>query len=212
MLNVHMIKHFLVVFFILIAGPIDARESAPQKIDKIVILGDSLTEGYGVAKSDAFPALLEKKMREDSYPNLKIVNSGIGGSTSASALSRLKWVLKSKPQLVILALGGNDGLRGTDLKTTEKNLDQAIQYAQEKGVRVILAGMQIPPNYGKEYTENFKKIFPRLAKKYKVKLIPFLLKGVGGEADLNLPDGIHPNEEGHQVIADNLYKFLKENL
>ncbi len=207
-----MIKHFLVVFLIILAGPIEAQESAPQKIDKIVILGDSLTEGYGVAKSDAFPALLEKKMREDSYPNLEIVNSGIGGSTTASALSRLKWVLKSKPQLVILALGGNDGLRGTDLKTTEKNLDQAIKYAQKKGVRVILAGMQIPPNYGKEYTENFKKIFPRLAKKYKVKLIPFLLKGVGGEADLNLPDGIHPNEEGHQVIADNLYKFLKENL
>ncbi len=212
MLSVQMIKHFLVIFLMILAGPIDAQESAPQKIDKIVILGDSLTEGYGVAKSDAFPALLEKKMREDSYPNLEIVNSGIGGSTTASALSRLKWVLKSKPQLVILALGGNDGLRGTDLKTTEKNLDQAIQFAQKKGVRVILAGMQIPPNYGKEYTENFKKIFPRLAKKYKVKLIPFLLKGVGGEADLNLPDGIHPNEEGHQVIADTLYKFLKENL
>ncbi len=189
-----------------------AKEAKKIKLSKIVVLGDSLTEGYGVAKGDAFPALLQKKMRENGFPELEIINAGIGGSTSASAPGRLKWLLKGKPDLVILALGGNDGLRGFDLKTTEKNLVQTIEYAQSKNVKIILAGMQIPPNYGKKYTKDFKNMFPRIAKKMKVDLIPFLLEGVGGERELNLPDGIHPNEDGHIVITETLFKFLKDRL
>jgi acyl-CoA thioesterase I len=178
---------------------------------KLVILGDSLTEGYGVAKEAAYPALLEKKIKAAGQ-DWTVINSGISGSTSASGPSRMKWLLKSKPDLVLLALGANDGLRGLKVSELEKNLSETILIAQKEKVSVVLAGMQMPPNYGEKYTTEFAAAFPKIAKKYKIKLIPFLLEGVAADSKLNLADGVHPNEKGHQVLADSVYKALKDIL
>lgn len=178
---------------------------------KLVILGDSLTEGIGVAQAAAFPALLEKKIRA-AGGQWSVVNAGVSGSTSASAPSRMKWLMKNKPDLFLLILGANDGLRGLKTEETEKNLAAAIEAAQKEKVKVILGGLYMPPNYGKDYTERFKALYLRLSKKYKVKLIPFILEDVAGDAKLNQSDGIHPNEKGHEVIAEHLYKSLKGDL
>lgn len=178
---------------------------------KLVILGDSLTEGYGVAKEHAYPALVEKKLRETGK-SWRVVNAGVSGSTSASALSRFEWLLKSKPDAVLFALGGNDGLRGFGPAVTKENLRKAIARAKVKGVRVYLAGMQMPPNYGKQYTDEFGALFPALAKAERVPLLPFLLEKVGGDPNMNLADGLHPNEAGHRAIAETVYVFLKDKL
>jgi len=175
---------------------------------KLVVLGDSLTEGYGVAKEQAFPAILEKKITA-SGKKWTVVNAGVSGSTTASALGRLKWLLKSKPDLILIALGANDGLRGLKVEESEKNLAEAIEFLQKQKIPVVLAGLFMPPNYGKEYTEKFKKMYVHLAKKYKVPLIPFVLEKVAGNPKLNLADGIHPNEEGHKIIAETVYQELK---
>lgn len=180
----------------------------PVKESILVFLGDSLTEGYGVAREKAFPALVEAKIREAGLP-WKVVNSGVSGSTSASANSRLDWVLKSKPDVIFLALGANDGLRGFKPVDTRKNLQTAIQKIQGAGVKVILAGMMMPPNYGEQYRGDFQKIFPDLAKQYKLDFVPFILEGVGGDKSLNLADGIHPNEKGHALVAATIWKKLE---
>jgi acyl-CoA thioesterase-1 len=193
---------------------------APQLEDspvRILILGDSLTEGYGVSKKDAFPAILENLLNKNSSKKanakkFKVVAAGSSGSTSASAVKRLKWHLKAKPSLLILALGGNDGLRGLKPKATQDNLDKAIDFAKSKNIKVILAGMKIPTNYGKDYRKDFEKTYTELVKKHNLEFIPFLLKDVGGVKKLNLADGIHPNEEGHKIIAKTLYQKLKETL
>lgn len=176
---------------------------------KLVVLGDSLTEGYGVAKQAAFPAVLEKKLHESGKKEWTIINAGVSGSTTASGLSRMKWVFKSKPDVVLLALGANDGLRGLKVEDSEKHLAQSIEYAQSQKVKVILGGLYMPPNYGKEYTDKFKKMYESLAKKYQVTFIPFILDKVAGNPKYNLADGIHPNEEGHKIIADNVFSVLK---
>ncbi len=182
---------------------------------KILILGDSLTEGLGVAKESAYPALLETKLNTElQRPNhkWKVINSGVSGSTSSSVTSRLKWVLSSKsgrPDWIILALGANDGLRGFDHKESEKNLSSAIEKVQAEKIKVILVGMAMPPNYGKKYTEEYRNIFPLLAKKFKIPLVPFLLEGVAGKPELNQADGMHPNEKGHRIICDHMFKSIK---
>ncbi|WP_374031826.1 arylesterase [Bdellovibrio bacteriovorus] len=176
---------------------------------KLIVLGDSLTEGYGVAKDAAFPAVLEKKLHEAGKKEWTIINAGVSGSTTASGLSRMKWVFKSKPDVVLLALGANDGLRGLKVEDSEKHLAQSIEYAQSQKVKVILGGLYMPPNYGKDYTEKFKKMYESLAKKYKLTFIPFILDKVAGNPKYNLADGIHPNEEGHKIIADNVFSVLK---
>jgi acyl-CoA thioesterase-1 len=176
--------------------------------NKLIVLGDSLTEGYGVAKDAAFPALIEKKLNE-SGQNWSVINAGVSGSTTASGVSRMKWVFKSKPQAVLLILGANDGLRGLKVPESEKNLAAAIEYAKSQNVKVILGGLYMPPNYGKEYTASFKKMYEDLAKKYKLPFIPFVLDKVAGDPKYNLADGIHPNEAGHKLIADNIYAVLK---
>lgn len=176
---------------------------------KLIVLGDSLTEGYGVAKDAAFPAVLEKKLHEAGKKEWTVVNAGVSGSTTASGISRMKWLFKSKPDVVLLALGANDGLRGLKVEDSQKNLSEAIKYAQEQKVRVILGGLYMPPNYGKDYTDKFKKMYESLAKQYKVTFIPFILDKVAGNPKYNLADGIHPNEEGHKVIADNVFLVLK---
>ena len=174
----------------------------------IVVLGDSLTEGFGVAKEEAYPHLLEKELQRKGH-SVKVINAGISGSTSASAPSRLRWYIKTHPDIVILALGGNDGLRGLTVKHMKKNLSKAIELAQAEKILILLAGMQIPQNYGTEYTESFRKAFHELAKKYQLQMIPFLLKGVGGVSSLNQADGIHPNPEGHQIIVQTVMEYLE---
>lgn len=180
---------------------------------KILILGDSLTEGYGVNKEQAYPHQLDQIIKK-KHTNKKIViiNGGISGSTSASSEKRLKWYLKSKPTHLVLALGANDGLRGISVEATEKNLSKAIELAQKSSIKVYLAGMKAPPNYGVEYTKKFEQIYLNLKNKYKITLIPFLLNGVAGEPKLNLADGIHPNELGHKKMAHLLYQYLSKDL
>ena len=175
---------------------------------KVLCLGDALTEGYGVEPERAFPALVEKKF-VDLGKDVRIINAGISGSTSASAVSRLRWQLRGKPDVVLLALGGNDGLRGLRVDQTRKNLDEAIALAKSSGVKVLLAGMKLPPNYGPEYTSDFEEIYPALAKERGIALIPFLLEGVAARPELNLPDGIHPNARGHEIVAETVFSHLR---
>jgi len=182
--------------------------------NKLVVLGDSLTEGYGVSKESAFPALLEKKIKT-SGKTWTVVNAGISGSTTASGPGRLNWILKAKgakPTIVLLILGANDGLRGLKPEDSQKNLAKSIELAQKEKITVILGGLYMPPNYGKDYNDRFKKIYGALAEKYKVKLIPFILDKVAGNPKYNLADGIHPNEEGHKIIADHVYDELRNLL
>ncbi len=187
--------------------------NAPSKghLKKVLILGDSLTEGYGVALKKAYPSLLEKILTQKGH-SVKIINAGSSGSTTASAYSRMLWHLKGKPDILLLALGANDGLRGVNLKSTQANLEKTILLAQKNGLKVILAGMKIPINYGPQYRGNFEALFKNLAKKHNITLIPFLLKGVGGHRKLNLPDGIHPNIKGHKKIAETVLPYIEGEL
>ena len=178
----------------------------------ILFLGDSLTEGLGVAKENAFPKLVETLIQKELKKNVTVINGGVSGSTSSDGLARLKWYLKKKPYIVFLALGANDGLRGLNLKQSQKNLEEIVEYAQKSKAKVLLAGMRIPPNYGPKYVEDFEKIYQELQAKYNLKTIPFLLDGVAGVQKMNQRDGIHPNEEGHKVIAKKVFMFLKEEL
>ncbi len=180
-------------------------------VTQLVALGDSLTEGYGIEKEKAYPALVEKKLLDKGY-KIKIFNAGISGSTTASAPSRLKWLLKSKPNIIFIALGANDGLRGIAIETTKQNLKDAIQIAKKANIKVWLAGMKLPPNYGASYTSKFEATFQEIAKEEDIPLLPFLLEGVAGHAELNQPDGIHPNEKGHQKLADFLFSFFQQQL
>ncbi|MGZ5279245.1 MAG: arylesterase [Pseudobdellovibrionaceae bacterium] len=205
-------RQLLILLIFLFSNFLFAVEvNLPDKPHKLVVLGDSLTEGYGVARSSAFPALLEKKIKDSGKP-WTVVNAGISGATTASGPSRMRWQLKSRPQLIILALGANDGLRGVNLDSTEKNLAETIEIAQNEKIKIVLAGMMLPPNYGAQYGKNFQALYNRLAKKYQLQKIPFLLEGVAGNPKLNLADGIHPNEKGHEIIADNVYSSIKDLL
>ena len=179
--------------------------------ETILFLGDSLTEGYQLSKEEAYPAIIERKLQK-SHKGIKIINGGVSGATSASGLKRMDWYLKAKPDIMVLALGANDGLRGMKVEQTEKNLASVIEKAQERGITVIIAGMKMPTNMGEPYRTNFENVFPKLAEKYSLKLIPFILDGVGGQPELNLPDGIHPNPKGHEVMARTVLKVLETEL
>lgn len=192
------------------------RKNSTENSFRILILGDSLTEGYGVSAQQAFPSLLEKKLNDefssDKNRSYEIINAGISGSTSSGGVSRIEWLLKSKPDFLILALGGNDGLRGVPVEETKNNLEKIILAAKSKDIPTLLAGMKMPPNYGIEYTREFSKQFEDLANQENVPLIPFLLEGVGGNPAMNLPDRIHPNPAGHQKIAQTVYQNLINHL
>ncbi len=179
----------------------------------IVFLGDSLTEGYGVSKERGYVSLIEKKLKKEGQLDLKIINGSVSGSTSASAPSRLKWFLKAKPQIIVLALGANDGLRGVKIESIFNNLSKTIKQAQKNKIKILLLGLRMPPNYGVKYTNEFKNIYSRLKKKHKIKyFVPYLLEGVAGEPKLNQPDGIHPNESGHKKLMNNIYPTLRRML
>ena len=192
--------------FIIALGLI-IQTSATPKI--ILFYGDSLTAGYGLSTEDAFPAIIEKKLNKGGLP-AKVVNAGLSGETSAGGLSRIDWVLRQQVDVFVLELGANDGLRGLPLDQTQKNLQAIIDKVKAKypKAKIVIAGMMVPPNMGPDYTAKFRKIFPDLAKKNNATLIPFLLQDVAGNEKLNLADGIHPNTEGHKIVADNVYKVL----
>lgn len=205
--------YILFGFSIFVTGILWAESvKTPSALSKtLVIMGDSLTEGYGVARESSYPFLLEKKISEHQK-KWKIVNSGIGGSTSASAPGRVNWVLKSKPDLVILFLGGNDALRGLPPQQMQSNLDRALQNLKEHKVKTVLVEMWAPPNYGEKYTKEFRSVFENLHKKYQLEFVSFPLGGIAGQKNLNQADGIHPNEKGHIFLADEIYKKIKHLL
>jgi acyl-CoA thioesterase-1 len=175
---------------------------------RIVVLGDSLTAGLGLAVRDAYPTLLQERLKTQGL-NFEVVNAGVSGDTSAGALSRLDWSLQGEVRVLIVALGGNDGLRGLPPEQLQQNLAQIIERAQARQIEVILAGMEAPPNYGREYIVSFHKVYPALAKRYGVALVPFLLQGVAGTETLNQADGIHPTAAGARIVADNVWAVLK---
>ncbi len=174
----------------------------------IVAFGDSLTAGYEVAPHQAYPAILEKMLAEEGWP-YQIINAGISGDTTAGGVRRIDFVLRHQPDIVILELGANDGLRGLPLSQIEQNLSTIIEQLQKNGVTVVLAGMKVPPNYGKPYSEGFEQIFHKLARQYQLTLIPFFLSGVAGNRGLTLPDGLHPTAKGYELIAGQIYPILK---
>lgn len=183
-------------------------QSDPEKT--ILFFGNSLTAGYGIDPEDAFAGLVQKRL--DSLGKAyTVINGGLSGETTAGGLSRLDWFLEEEPYLFILELGGNDGLRGIQLSETKSNLLSIIDKVKSKypNTKIILAGMQIPPNMGQEYTDEFKAIYPAVAKEKEVTLIPFLLEGVAGNPELNLPDGIHPTEAGHQIVFETIWPYLE---
>jgi acyl-CoA thioesterase-1 len=167
-----------------------------------------LTAGLGVAESQAYPAVLQEKIDADGYA-YEVVNMGVSGDTSAGGLRRLDWALEGNVKVLIVALGANDGLRGLRPDEMKKNLERIIERAKEDNIIVILAGMEAPPNYGAEYTAAFRRVYPELAREQGVRLLPFLLDGVAGDAALNQSDGIHPNARGAEIIADGIWKVLQ---
>jgi acyl-CoA thioesterase-1 len=195
----------------------DASEpaaSATATLDdapRIVCLGDSLTAGLGVAPEQAYPALLERRLHA-AGEDYEVVNAGVSGDTSAGGLRRLDWSLRGSVRVLIVALGANDGLRGLPVTEMEKNLAAIIERAQGRGIRVLLAGMEAPPNFGPAYTADFRRAYARLAARYRVTFIPFFLEGVAGRAALNQADGIHPTAEGHRVIAERFWRELQPML
>lgn len=196
-----------------LAGPQEARapRSNVEAARKVILcLGDSLTAGYGLDPLQAYPALLQKKIAWLGW-NFKVVNAGVSGETTAGGLRRLDWVLKQRIDVLVLALGGNDALRGIPLETSRQNLSAILSRSKARypGIQLVVAGMLIPPNWGREYFTRFRSLFPELARQHGAQLVPFLLEGVGGNPELNFPDGIHPTAVGHEIVAENVWKVLK---
>ena len=187
-----------------------APASANVKKKTIVFFGNSLTAGYGLTTSEAFPALIQQKIDSLNLPYM-VVNAGVSGETTAGGNTRIDWVLKQPLDIFVLELGGNDGLRGIPVSETRKNLQSIIDKVKSKypQAKVLLTGMQIPPNMGQQFSQEFRNVYPALAKENNVTLIPFLLEGVGGEVKLNQQDGIHPTAEGHRIVAENVWKQLQ---
>ena len=175
---------------------------------RIVAFGNSLTAGLGVAPDQSYPAHLQRTLDAAGYA-YRVVNAGVSGDTTAGGARRVSWVLNSKPAIVILELGGNDGLRGLSLQETKANLERIIQQLQQASVTVVLAGMKLPPNYGQDYTGGFEALYQALAKQYRLTLIPFFLDGVAGSSSLNQADGIHPTGEGYRLIVERVFPTLE---
>lgn len=233
MKNTHIISHSIFLKFcyfsliiLLVSCKADAKKTTTKKEvttnvvstktenttnnKRIVVFGDSLTAGYGLEDVEgAYPGLLQQKI-DSLQLGYTVINSGISGETTAGGKNRIDWVLNQKPSVFILELGANDGLRGVPLTETKMNLQYIIDAVKTKypSTKIVLAGMQIPPNFGQDYTNEFKNIFPALAQKNQVALIPFLLENVGGIPSLNQSDGIHPTAKGHKILAENVWEVL----
>lgn len=190
--------------------PTADKKPEKQKKKNILFYGNSLTAGYGLDEDESFPSLIQNKI-DSLNLNYRVINGGLSGETTASGLSRLDWFLEDRPEVFILELGGNDGLRGIPLTETRKNLNAIISSVSSRfpDTKILLAGMQIPPNMGQEYAEEFREMYAEVATKQEVEMIPFLLEGVAGNPDLNLPDGIHPTSEGQKIVAQTVWKHLR---
>lgn len=191
----------------------DSLQATISKDKVILCFGNSLTAGMGLDVEEAFPAVIEQKL--DSLGlSYKVINAGLSGETTASGKNRVEWILNQKVDIFVLELGANDGLRGIPPRETKNNLQAIIDVVREKNpdTKIILAGMQMPPNLGKDYTTEFKNIFPELAEKNNIELIPFLLENVAGNPELNQGDGIHPTAEGQKILAENVWLVLKDIL
>jgi len=188
-----------------------AAAPAPDTRPRLVFLGDSLTAGLGLSPEEAYPSLIQQKIDADGL-KYQVMNAGVSGDTSAGGLSRLDWALEGDVRVMVVALGGNDGLRGLPASELKKNLGTIIERAQTRNVKVVLAGMEAPPNFGQDYIVQFHKVYPELAKQYGVPLVPFLLQGVAGIDGLNQRDGIHPTAEGARTVADNVWTVLRPML
>lgn len=193
--------------FLLQAHSLQANDTAESDV-RLLVLGDSLTAGYGLPAEDSFPSQLQSALRADNY-NVKVINAGVSGDTSAGGLSRLSWSLSDNPRIVIVELGANDALRGLAPQQTYDNLDSIIDHLIKKQVLVILTGMRSPKNMGKDYTEAFDLIYPKLAEKHRIPLYPFFLDGVALNPALNQSDGIHPNAAGVSIIVNKLLPFVR---
>ena len=187
------------------AGPVHATERI------VVAFGDSLTAGLGVMPDESYPAQLQARLRADGYA-YRVVNAGASGDTTAGGLRRVDWALKNKPDIVIVALGANDAMRGQDLASVRANLDGIVARFQKAGARVLMAGMEMPPNYGARYTADFRRLYVEVARKRGAAFMPFLLDGVAGNPQLNQPDGIHPTAEGYRIVVDHLWPYLEPML
>lgn len=188
----------------------DPVQAAASK-KTILFFGNSLTAGYGIDPEDAFAGLTQDRI-DSLGKNYRVINGGLSGETTAGGLSRLDWFLEDEPSVFVLELGGNDGLRGILPAESKRNLIGIIEKVKTKypNTKIILAGMQIPPNMGQEYTKEFQSIYPEVASETNVTLIPFLLENVGGIPELNLPDGIHPTEEGHRIVFETIWPYLEK--
>ena len=187
----------------------DPVSRAAPTAPRVVALGDSLTAGLGLPRDQAYPALLQRKLKENGYA-VEVVNAGISGDTSADGLRRTNWALDGDIRLLIVALGANDGLRGLPPRQMKENLQSIIHRARQRGIPVLLVGMEAPPNYGEQYADAFRQVFQELARENKVTLIPFLLEGVAGVTELNQRDGIHPTSAGAAHIADHLWPAVEK--
>jgi acyl-CoA thioesterase-1 len=185
-----------------------AARPAPADGPLVAFLGDSLTAGLGLNEDEAYPALLERELQKEGTP-VRVINAGV---TTAGGLSRLGWLLNQHPDIVVVALGGNDGLRGLPVEEADRNLREIIRRAQAAGARVLLLGLIMPPNYGPEYTTRFAAMYPQIAKDLNVPLVPFMLAGVGGIRSLNQADGMHPTAKGQEIVAKNVLPYLEKVL
>ena len=177
----------------------------------ILAFGDSLTAGFGVRPEEAYPARLERLLEEKGY-HYKVVNAGVSGDTTAGGVARVDWVLQHEPKIVILELGANDGLRGLPIDEMQRNLETIIEACLKKGAQVLLVGMEVPPNLGEEYSEDFSDTFPLLAEKYKINLLPFLLADIAAHAELTQADGVHPVAKGYEIATQTVFKYLEPML
>jgi acyl-CoA thioesterase-1 len=202
----------LLAALLLSAAALAAADTAAAR-KTILVLGDSLSAGYGVDPDQAWPALLQKKI-DAAGLKFKVLNAGVSGDTTADGLQRVDWLLRSKADVLLLELGANDGLRGMPVAATRTNLQAIMDRFRQKypAIKLVIAGMKMPPNMGFEYVDLFNKIYPELAAKNHAALVPFLLEGVAGKPDLNLPDGIHPTPEGHKIVAENVWAVLRRTL
>lgn len=188
------------------AASADAKGDRPIRI---LYLGDSITAGFGLGEEQAFPHLVQQKAMAAGF-NTVTINAGVSGDTSTGGLNRIGWLLKNRVDILFLELGGNDGLRGVDLTLTAQNLSDIIKKTKQSwpNVTVVVAGMMVPPNLGHEYTSAFRDMFPAIAGEHGAELIPFVLEGVGGIKELNMPDGIHPTAEGHRIVSETVWATM----
>jgi acyl-CoA thioesterase-1 len=199
------VRRLLAGLLVLALGAVAAPVAGDERV--IVAFGDSLTAGFGVAAEEAWPALIEARLRREGLP-YRVVNAGVSGDTTAGGVRRVDWVLRNRPEVAVVALGANDGLRGLSTDAMRANLTTIVERLRAGGARVLVAGMEVPPNYGAAYARAFRGVFPEVARQTGAALMPFLLDGVAADPRLNQADGIHPNPGGHRAIAERVWPHL----